>query len=95
MTGPFLKSADRVREEKWFCKMKCEVYKPLTVANRIPSKFSPYEIFGTQSGPGTGFSPTVSVLPCQVHSTNAACSSSRVALTGRTNGRSLGTCSAV
>jgi hypothetical protein len=29
MTGPFLKSASRIRTEKWFCKMKCEVYKPL------------------------------------------------------------------
>jgi hypothetical protein len=29
MTGPFLKSANRIQAEKWFCKIKCEVYKPL------------------------------------------------------------------
>ena len=38
--------------------------------------------------PWDRFCPSISVLPCQFHSTCVPCSSSRVALARRTNGRS-------
>jgi hypothetical protein len=41
--------------------------RPLTAEARV----NPYGIFGGQSGTGTGFSPSSSVLPCQYHSTAA------------------------
>jgi hypothetical protein len=43
--------------------------RPLATEARVSSRVSPCGIFGGQSGTGTGFSPSSSVLPCQHHST--------------------------
>jgi hypothetical protein len=43
--------------------------RPLTAEARDRSRFSLCGICGGQSGTGTGFSPSTSVLPCQFHST--------------------------
>jgi hypothetical protein len=45
--------------------------RPPTAEARVRSWVSPCEIFGGQSGAGTGFSPSTSVFPCQFHSTGA------------------------
>ena len=42
----------------------------VTAEARIQSQASPCNIYGGQSGTGTGFSPTTSVFPCQYHSTS-------------------------
>jgi hypothetical protein len=41
----------------------------LTAESRVRARVNPCEIFGGQSGTGTGFSPSFSVDPCQYHST--------------------------
>jgi hypothetical protein len=45
--------------------------RPLTAEARIRSLVSPCGVYGGQSGTGTGFSPSTSVLPCQFNSTGA------------------------
>jgi hypothetical protein len=42
--------------------------RPVTVEARVRTRVNPRGICG-QSGPGTGFSPSSSVLPRQYHST--------------------------
>ena len=44
---------------------------PLTAEARVRSRPSPCIICGGQSGTGTGFSSSTSVLPCKFHSTGA------------------------
>jgi len=65
--------------------------RPVATEARIRSLVSPCEIDGGQNGTGIGFSPSTSVLSCQYYSTMAHTHLHLdVALTGRTNGRSLG-----
>jgi hypothetical protein len=45
--------------------------RPHTAEACVRSRVSPCEIYGGQSGTGTGFSPSTSVFPCQYHSTDA------------------------
>jgi hypothetical protein len=45
--------------------------RPLTAEARVRSQVNPCGICGGQSGTGTGFSPSTSLLPCQFHSTGA------------------------
>jgi hypothetical protein len=45
--------------------------RPLTAEARVRARVNPCGIYGGQSGIGTGFSPSSSVLPCQYHSTVA------------------------
>jgi hypothetical protein len=45
--------------------------RPLTAEAQFRSRVSPCWISGGQSGTGTGFSPSASVLPCQFHSIGA------------------------
>jgi hypothetical protein len=44
---------------------------PLTAEVWVRSRAGPCRICGGRSGTGTSFSPSISVLPCQYHSTNA------------------------
>jgi len=64
---------------------------PLVMEARDRYQVSQCEICGGQSGPGTGFSPSISVLPCQYHFTNALIHLHLlVALTETTNMSRLG-----
>jgi hypothetical protein len=45
--------------------------RPLTAEARVQSRVTPCGICGGQSGTGTDFFPSTSVLPCQFHSTGA------------------------
>jgi hypothetical protein len=45
--------------------------RPLTAEARVRARFNTCSICGGQSGTGTGFSPSSSVVPCQYHSTVA------------------------
>jgi hypothetical protein len=45
--------------------------RPVTTEARVRSPVSPCGIFGGQIGTGTGFSPSISVFPCQFHSSGA------------------------
>jgi hypothetical protein len=45
--------------------------RPLTAEAQVRSRVGLCGINGGQSGTGTGFSPSTSVLPCQFHSTGA------------------------
>ena len=45
--------------------------RPLIAEARVRSRVSPCRICGGQSGTGTGFSLSTSVVPCQFHSTDA------------------------
>jgi hypothetical protein len=45
--------------------------RPLTAEARVRSRVSPCGIRGGQGGTETGFSPSTSVLLCQIHSTRA------------------------
>jgi hypothetical protein len=45
--------------------------RPPTAEARVRCRVSPCEISGGQSGTGTGFPPSTSVLPCQFQSTGA------------------------
>jgi hypothetical protein len=45
--------------------------RPLTADARVRSRVSTCGICGGQSGTGTGFSPSTSIFPCQIHSTGA------------------------
>jgi hypothetical protein len=45
--------------------------RPLTAEAQVRSHARTHEICGVHSGPGTDFSPSTSVFPCQFHSTNA------------------------
>ena len=49
--------------------------RPLNAEARFRSQVSPCKICGGQNGSVTGFSPSISVLPCQCHSTDAPISS--------------------
>ena len=49
---------------------------PLVMEDRNRSQVSQCEICGCRSVPGTGFPPSISVLPSQYHFTNASNSSS-------------------
>jgi hypothetical protein len=40
--------------------------RPFTEEARVRSRVIPRGIYGGQSGTGTGFSPSTSVLPCQI-----------------------------
>jgi hypothetical protein len=66
---------------------------PLTAENRVRSHVNPYEIFHAQTDTVTGFPPSISVfspistIPPTLHTHLHL----HVALTGRTNGPSLGT----
>jgi hypothetical protein len=44
---------------------------PPTAEARVRSRINRCDICGGQSGSGTGFSPSSSVFPCQLHSTGA------------------------
>jgi hypothetical protein len=45
--------------------------RPFTAKARVRSRVGPCGICGGQNGTGTGFSPHISVFPCQFHSTGA------------------------
>lgn len=47
---------------------------PFTAEARVQSQVHPRGICGGQSGPGTGFTQSSSVFPCQYLSTRAQCS---------------------
>ena len=51
----------------WYTKHR----QPLTAKVRLQTYVSPFEICGTQNRTATGFCSSVSVFPCQCHSTNA------------------------
>jgi hypothetical protein len=52
------------------------IRRSVTAEAHVRSQASPSEIFGGQSGNGTGFSPSTSTFPRQYHSTIAPYSSS-------------------
>jgi len=60
--------------------------RPFTAEDGVRSHVSPCEICSDQNDPGTGFSPNTSIFPPMLHTHLHL----RLAITRRTNGRSLG-----
>ena len=54
---------------------------------RVRSQVSSCEMYGGQSGTGTGFTPSTSFFPCEYHSTIASYSSSPARCSSQNNER--------